>query len=108
MQPNERAVEKGLPVNLEAERFILGAILLDSSFFVQVSGAIEPEDFSVEKHRRMFSRMVDLYTRGEKIDRVTLANELLRHNELEISDGLAYLFSLDYGLPHLRNLNPFL
>ena len=71
------ALEKGLPVNLDAERFVLGAILMDDSLYIQVAGTLQPEDFSLEKHRRIFLRMGELYARAENIDRVTVANELL-------------------------------
>lgn len=76
------ALDKGLPSNVDAERFVLGSILLDDSQFVQVAGTLEPEDFSLEKHRRIFQRMIDLNGRAERIDRVTVANELLRFSEL--------------------------
>jgi replicative DNA helicase len=101
------ALEKGLPCNLDAERFVLGSILLDDSQFVQVAGALEGEDFSLEKHRRIFHRMAALSERGERIDRVTVANELLRYNELESCDGLSYLVSLDDGLPRIFNLDSY-
>jgi len=101
------ALEKGLPCNLDAERFVLGSILMDDSHFVQVAGTIEGDDFSLEKHRRIFQRMGELNHRGERIDRVTLANELLRYNELESCDGLSYLVSLDDGLPRIFNLDSY-
>ena len=101
------ALEKGLPCNLDAERFVLGSILMDDSHFVQVAGTIEGDDFSLEKHRRIFHRMGELNHRGERIDRVTLANELLRYNELESCDGLSYLVSLDDGLPRIFNLDSY-
>jgi replicative DNA helicase len=101
------ALDKGLPCNLDAERFVLGSILMDDSQFVQVAGALEEEDFSLEKHRRIFHRMAQLSERGERIDRVTVANELLRYNELESCDGLSYLVSLDDGLPRIFNLDSY-
>ena len=100
--------EKGLPTNLEAERFVLGSIMMDEAVYIQAAGVLEPDDFSLEKHRRIFVRMGDLHTRGEKLDRVTLANELLRHGELESCDGISYLVSLDDGLPHIYNLESYL
>jgi replicative DNA helicase len=100
-------LEKGLPCNLDAERFVLGSILMDDSLFIQVAGTLEGEDFSLEKHRRIFQRMGELNNRGERIDRVTLANELLRYNELESCDGLTYLVSLDDGLPRIFNLDSY-
>ena len=101
------STEKGLPTNPEAERFVLGSILMDDSTYIQCAGVLEPDDFSLEKHRRIFVRMGDLHTRGERIDRVTLANELLRHGELESCDGIGYLVSLDDGLPQIYNLESY-
>ena len=54
------AFEKGLPANLDAERFVLGSILLNDAVYLQVAGSIEPADFSLEKHRRIFARMKEL------------------------------------------------
>jgi replicative DNA helicase len=101
------ALERGLPVNLEAERFVLGAILMDDVLYIQVAGTLQSEDFSLEKHRRIFLRMGELYERGERIDRVTVANELMKQNQLESVDGVSYLVSLDEGLPALANLDSY-
>ena len=102
------STEKGLPTNVDAERFVLGSILLDDSLYVQAAGTIEPDDFSLEKHRRIFRRMGELQTRGERIDRITVANELMKFNELEACDGLTYLVSLDDGLPQIPNLDSYI
>jgi replicative DNA helicase len=100
--------EKGLPTNVDAEKFVLGSILLDDSLYVQAAGTLEADDFSLEKHRRIFRRMGELQDRGEKIDRITVANELMKFNELEACDGLTYLVSLDDGLPQIPNLDSYI
>ena len=69
----DTSLEKGLPANLDAERYVLGSILLDNSLFVQVAAVLQAEDFSLEKHRRIFLRMSELQDRSERIDRVTVA-----------------------------------
>lgn len=107
MQPADITLEKGLPSNLDAERFVLGSILLDDSAFIPVAGLLAPADFSLETHRRIFSRMTELNARNEKIDRVTLANELIKHGQLDSCGGLSYLVSLDEGLPQLSNLDSY-
>lgn len=107
MAATDITLEKGLPANLDAERFVLGAILLDDSNFVQVAGTLDADDFSLEKHRRIFLRMHDLSQRGERIDRVTVANELMKQNQLESVDGLSYLVSLDDGLPQIFALDSY-
>ena len=106
--PTPPATEKGLPTNLDAERFVLGSILLDDELFIQAAGSLESDDFSLEKHRRIFKRMGDLHDRGEKIDRVTVANELMKFSELEACDGLSYLVSLDDGLPRIPNVDSYI
>jgi replicative DNA helicase len=103
----ELALEKGLPANLDAERLVLGAILMEDSNFVQVAGTLDIEDFSLEKHRRIFMRMQDLAERGERIDRVTVANELMKAGQLEAVDGLSYLVSLDDGLPQVFTVDSY-
>src|ERR1700735_2170107 len=102
------ALQKGMPSNLDVERLVLGAVLLDDRMFVSVAAVLTPQDFSLEKHRRIFRRMVERQARGERIDRVTVANELLRHHELESCDGLSYLVSMDDGLPHILNLDAYI
>ncbi|HTP35292.1 MAG TPA: replicative DNA helicase [Candidatus Acidoferrales bacterium] len=105
--PAPNTTEKGLPTNVDAERFVLGSILLDDSFYIQAAGTLDAGDFSLEKHRRIFRRMGDLHERGESIDRITLANELMKFNELETCDGLSYLVSLDDGLPQIPNADSY-
>jgi len=52
--------EKGLPASVDTERLVLGSILLNDVVYLQVAGVLSAEDFSLEKHRRIFSRMKDL------------------------------------------------
>jgi len=100
--------EKGLPASLDTERFVLGTILLNDTYYLQVAGALDVDDFALEKHRRIFGRMKDLYEKGERIDRVTLADELIKQGQLESVDGLAYLVSLDDGLPEISNVDSYI
>jgi replicative DNA helicase len=100
--------EKGLPTNVDAERFVLGSIMLDDSLYIQAAGELEPDDFSLDKHRRIFRRMGELQDRGETIDRITIANELMKFNELEACGGITYLVSLDDGLPQIPNLDAYI
>jgi replicative DNA helicase len=107
MQVRDISVDQPLPDNLDAERFVLGAIMSSDTAFLQVAGTLAADDFSLEKHKRIFQRMSDLQERGEKIDRVTLANELMKQGQLQSVDGLSYLVSLDDGLPQLYNIDSY-
>jgi archaellum biogenesis ATPase FlaH len=103
--PADLALKKGLPANLDAERFVLGSILLNDARFGEAE-VLTSDDFSLERHRRIFARMIDLHERSERIDRVTVAEELARHNELG-PDGLTFLVSLDDGMPHITHLDAY-
>jgi len=102
------ALERGLPSNLEAEKLVLGSVLLDDTNFPVVAGGLGPDDFTTEAHRRIFSVMQVLCERGERIDRITVSNELLTQRKLETVGGLSYLVTLDDGLPRLYNLDSYI
>ena len=107
----ESAVEKrGLPSNLGAEQFVLGSVLLDEDgeIFPQVAGKLSARDFHIEKHRRIFLRMADLHARREKIEYLTLVNELEKHDQLDSIGGIAYISSLTDGLPRLNSIDSYL
>jgi len=99
--------DRGLPTSIEAERLVLGAIQIDESAFIATAGVIDPDDFAIEKHRRIFAAMVSLHERGDKIDRITVAHELMKRGHLESVDGLSYLTSLDDGLPQIHNIEAY-
>src|ERR1700759_5667648 len=107
MAVRDISLDHSLPDNLDAERFVLGAIMSSENAFLQVAGTLSADDFSLEKHKRIFLRMSDLHERGIKIDRVTVANELMKQGQLQSVDGLSYLVSLDDGLPALYNLDNY-
>lgn len=96
-----------LPVNIDAERFVLGACQLDETAMHATRPVLEDCDFSLEKHRKIWKRACDVYDRGERVDRITLCSELQKHKELESCDGLSYLASLDDGLPQLPNIDAY-
>src|SRR6202167_3516545 len=93
------SLEAGLPASLDAERTILGAILLDNAAHAEASSRLESDDFSLDSHRRIFQRMSELVDSQRAVDIVTLANELSRYKEIESVGGVAYLASLTEGLP---------
>jgi hypothetical protein len=93
------ALEVGLPANVDAERTILGAIMLDDSTFKEAAELIVPSDFSLDSHRRIFLRMAALVEAAMPVDIVTLSNELSKNKEIEVIGGVAYLASLTEGLP---------
>jgi len=88
-----------LPANVDAEKTILGAILLDNAAHAEAAEKLQPDDFSLDSHRRIYLRMGELIDAQRAVDIVTLANELARCKEIEAVGGVAYLASLTEGLP---------
>ncbi len=91
--------DASLPSNLDAERTILGAILLDNHAHAEAAEKLEPDDFFLDSHRRIFLRMGELVDSSRAVDIVTLAEEHARYKEVESIGGVAYLASLTEGLP---------
>src|SRR5712692_8567187 len=97
--------ERPLPHNLEAERSVLGAILLGDHALNVAAEKLKPEDFFLDQHRRVFLQMITLGETQQAIDLVTLSEQLHRHGELEASGGAAYLAQLVDGVPRLSNVD---
>ena len=96
--------ERTLPHNLEAERSVLGAILVHNDAFNTAAQVIDGRDFYRDAHRRIFDRMVALSERGAAIDFITLKEELSRGGELDEVGGPAYVASLVDGVPRATNV----
>ena len=102
--PTDISLEKTLPTNLEAERSILGAILLDDKAIHSIIDTLRSDDFYLDGHRKIYKQMYALIAASRPIDLITLKNELQRSNELEAAGGPAYLASLTDGLPRAINI----
>ncbi|HEX9725414.1 MAG TPA: replicative DNA helicase [Vicinamibacteria bacterium] len=102
--PGEVALEKALPHSLDAERTVLGAILIENESFHHASEILRQDDFYRQAHQKIFARMESLSSRGQGIDLVTLKEELARVGELEAAGGIAYLTSLVDGVPRATNV----
>ncbi len=101
------ADERTLPHNLEAERSVLGAILIHNDAFNIAAELIDSRDFFRDAHRRVFDKMVGLNERGQAIDLVTLKDELGRTGDLEDVGGAAYIAALGDGVPRSTNVEHY-
>lgn len=91
--------------DINAERAILGAILLDNAVVSSPElQSLEPADFSMYSHEIIYSRMMELAHLGEPIDFITLVEMLDQYKELDSVGGVAYVTSLTDGLPRIRDL----
>jgi replicative DNA helicase len=92
-------LDAGLPANIDAEKTILGAILLDNAAHSEAAEKLVQDDFSLDSHQRIFQRMSELMDSQRAVDIITLAAELDRYKERDAVGGVAYLASLTEGLP---------
>src|ERR1043166_2156331 len=99
MATTDYSLVRALPENVAAERSILGAILLDNLAYSQAAEHLTADDCSLDSHRRIYSRMLDLSEASKPIDLITLVEELDRHKELEAIGDVAYVSGLLDGVP---------
>ena len=100
-------LEKGLPNNLEAERAILGAVLLDNMLINQAAERLRREDFFLDSHRRIYDQMLRLFEQGRGIDPITLQDLLRSAGDLDLVGGSAYIGSLFDGVPRFANIENY-
>lgn len=96
--------DRVLPHNLDAEKAVLGAILLENSHIDHAIELLKPTDFFRSAHLIIFKGMIRLTQSRTAIDFVTLKDELLRTAELEMAGGPAYVASLVDGVPRSSNV----
>lgn len=92
------------PHNEEAERAVVGAVLLDPTCVSIVQEILLPWMFYVTKHRRTFEAMLDLAAAGQPIDNVTLTDQLMRNGNLKTVGGSAFLGELIAGIATAANV----
>jgi replicative DNA helicase len=103
----ERQLETTLPSSIEAERSVLGSILLENASLNRAQEHLRGEDFFLERHRRIWEAMEGLSERRVPVDLITLREELERRSALEEAGGPAYLASLVSGLPRSAHVSHY-
>ncbi|NIM01534.1 MAG: replicative DNA helicase [Acidobacteria bacterium] len=96
-----------LPHAPEAERSVLGAVLLDNGQFDRARELLTGQQFYSERHRKIFDALEHLSETGSALDLVTLKDELERQNTLEACGGPAYLAALIDGVPRSSNVEHY-
>ena len=103
--PETPVSERPLPHNLEAEKAVLGAVLIHNpQINLAVELGIASQDFYRHAHQQIFDKMVSLSERDEVIDLVTLKEELNRAGNLNEVGGPAYIAALVDGVPKSTNV----
>jgi len=92
------------PQNIEAEKSVLGALMLDKDAIINVANLIHVGDFYRDDHNLVFEAMIDLYEQREPIDVLSLSNRLEEKNQLDKIGGSSYLTSLVSTVPSSSNV----
>ncbi|WP_273841546.1 replicative DNA helicase [Rubrobacter calidifluminis] len=95
------------PHDLEAERAVIGAMLVSEAAVSTVAEKLAAEDFYSETHRIIYSAMMRLYSRGDPIDQLTLTNELRGSGEFDKVGGRAYIFEIVESVPTTANVSRY-
>jgi len=103
-----QVLERTLPSNVDAERSLLGSVLVNNENYYRIVEFLRPEDFYLDAHRVIFRNMVTLMENSRAIDLITLQDELLRGSSLENAGGIGYLSGLLDGIPHLLNIEHYI
>jgi replicative DNA helicase len=102
------SIEGSLPASVETERSILGGILLDVKAYDEAAAlGLTPADFSLDSHRRIYSRMGELAESSRPIDTITLIEELERHKELGAVGDVGYVSGLMDGVPDRSSIKHY-
>ena len=92
--------ERSIPSSVEAERSVLGGIVLDANAYEEAAArGLTESDFALDSNRRIYRRMIELAESSRPIDTITLVEELERHKELEAVGGVGYVSGLMDGVP---------
>jgi replicative DNA helicase len=100
-------LDRPLPQSPDAERAVLGSILINNHAFYRVLGLIDTEDFFKDAHRSIFSTMRTLAEQSREIDLLTLKDELAKRVQLDHVGGSAYISSLIDGIPDIANVERY-
>ncbi|MFM8351252.1 MAG: replicative DNA helicase [Actinomycetales bacterium] len=102
---HEPGVDRIPPNNLAAEQSVLGAMLLSKDAIADVVETLRGQDFYRPAHETIFDAVLDLYSRGEPADAVTVAAELTKAGEIGRIGGTTYLHTLVSMVPTAANAN---
>ncbi|MBM18054.1 MAG: replicative DNA helicase [Epsilonproteobacteria bacterium] len=98
-QQREKLLGKTLPAQIEAEKSVLGAVLLDDTCFGTVEETLQAKDFYLPGHQMIYKSMLELAKANQRIDMITLQDTLTKHGELESVGDVSYLMELQENIP---------
>ena len=105
--PHDVLAERPLPHSLDAEKAVLGAILLDNSYLDLLAENLRPDEFFLDQNRKLYDRICAMRAANKVVDGLTLVDELSRAGELDACGGVGYISSLGDGVPVVTNVDHY-
>ncbi len=96
-----------MPVSVEAEQALLGAIIVSPDAFDKIGGMITTEDFYVAEHQHIYSALLKMYSQNKTIDVVTLVNTLVEMGDRDEAGGIQYITLLAESVPAATNVKDY-
>ena len=96
--------EKTEPFNIEAERSVLGSMLIDNETISFVTDSLGKNDFYIVSHRHIFETIVNVYDKQNGVDLVILKDALIKRSLLEKVGGVKYIMKLEESVPSVSNV----
>ena len=96
-----------LPVSIEAERALLGAIIIKPESFDKIGGMITTDDFYLTEHQHIFSALTSMYMQNKMIDTVTLVNALVEQGDRDEAGGIQYISLIAGSVPSTANVEDY-
>jgi replicative DNA helicase len=101
------SLDRQMPQSPDAERAVLGAILINNHAFYRIIGTIDTEDFFRDAHRTIFATMRRMAEHSQEIEALTLKEELAKYAQLDQIGGIAYIASLMDAVPDVANIERY-
>ena len=100
-------VIRQMPVSVEAEQALLGAIIVNPDAFNTVGGMIDAEDFYLKEHKHIYSALIKMFASSKTIDVVTLVNALVEQGDRDEAGGIQYITMLADSVPAVANVKDY-
>lgn len=96
-----------MPVSVEAEQALLGAIIINPDAFDAVGGTIDADDFYLKEHKHIYTALVKMFAASKTIDVVTLVNALVEQGDRDEAGGIQYITMLADSVPAVANVKDY-
>ena len=96
--------EKIQPFNIDAERSVLGSMLIDNEAISLVTEYLSKKDFYQKSHKHIFETIVNIYDKQNSVDLVILKDVLIKHSLLKKAGGVEYIMKLEESVPSVSNV----